>query len=112
MCVYGQHIVSGNEAEVKRLLSESENEEDGRKLCHPLCSCDACDRHISGSVLTNITYIIAFELIWVTLYIRCLIGSLGEYYVLNNKIMSCWVQCTYCVKLQNTLAAIEEEGYG
>uniref|UniRef100_A0A8C2BM62 Ankyrin repeat domain 27 (VPS9 domain) n=1 Tax=Cyprinus carpio TaxID=7962 RepID=A0A8C2BM62_CYPCA len=43
-----EHIVSGNEAEVKRLLSESENEEDGRKLCHPLCSCDACDRHISG----------------------------------------------------------------
>uniref|UniRef100_A0A672K8L9 Ankyrin repeat domain 27 n=1 Tax=Sinocyclocheilus grahami TaxID=75366 RepID=A0A672K8L9_SINGR len=43
-----EHIVSGNEAEVKRLLSESENEEDGRKLCHPLCSCDTCDRHISG----------------------------------------------------------------
>ncbi|KAF4095375.1 hypothetical protein G5714_024453 [Onychostoma macrolepis] len=43
-----EHIVSGNEAEVKRLLSESENEDDGRKLCHPLCSCDACDRHISG----------------------------------------------------------------
>ncbi|XP_043084008.1 ankyrin repeat domain-containing protein 27 isoform X3 [Puntigrus tetrazona] len=43
-----EHILSGNEAEVKRLLSESENEEDGRKLCHPLCSCDACDRHISG----------------------------------------------------------------
>uniref|UniRef100_A0A8C2BKU4 Ankyrin repeat domain 27 (VPS9 domain) n=1 Tax=Cyprinus carpio TaxID=7962 RepID=A0A8C2BKU4_CYPCA len=48
-----EHIVSGNEAEVKRLLSESENEEDGRKLCHPLCSCDACDRHISGSVRLN-----------------------------------------------------------
>ncbi|KAK2867555.1 hypothetical protein Q8A67_025672 [Cirrhinus molitorella] len=43
-----EHIMSGNEAEVKRLLSESENEEDGRKLCHPLCSCDACDSHISG----------------------------------------------------------------
>ncbi|XP_067292135.1 ankyrin repeat domain-containing protein 27 isoform X2 [Pseudorasbora parva] len=43
-----EHIVSGNEAEVKRLLSESESEEDGRKLCHPLCSCDACDLHISG----------------------------------------------------------------
>lgn len=51
--VYGQHIVSGNEAEVQRLLSESESEEDGRKLCHPLCSCDACDLHISGSVLTD-----------------------------------------------------------
>lgn len=43
-----EHIVSGNEAEVKRLLSESESEEDGKKLCHPLCSCDACDLHISG----------------------------------------------------------------
>ncbi|XP_016094055.1 ankyrin repeat domain-containing protein 27-like isoform X3 [Sinocyclocheilus grahami] len=43
-----EHIVRGNEAEVKRLLSNSENEEDGRKLCHPLCSCDTCDRHISG----------------------------------------------------------------
>uniref|UniRef100_A0A671L6E6 VPS9 domain-containing protein n=1 Tax=Sinocyclocheilus anshuiensis TaxID=1608454 RepID=A0A671L6E6_9TELE len=43
-----EHIVRGNEAEVKRLLSKSENEEDGRKLCHPLCSCDTCDRHISG----------------------------------------------------------------
>ncbi|XP_048014031.1 ankyrin repeat domain-containing protein 27 [Megalobrama amblycephala] len=43
-----EHIVSGNEAEVQRLLSESESEEDGRKLCHPLCSCDACDLHISG----------------------------------------------------------------
>ncbi len=50
--------MSGKEAEVKRLLSESENEEHGRKLCHPLCSCDACDRHISRSGLTNIIYII------------------------------------------------------
>uniref|UniRef100_A0A673H2H5 Ankyrin repeat domain 27 (VPS9 domain) n=1 Tax=Sinocyclocheilus rhinocerous TaxID=307959 RepID=A0A673H2H5_9TELE len=43
-----EHIVRGNEAEVKRLLSKSEDEEDRRKLCHPLCSCDTCDRHISG----------------------------------------------------------------
>ncbi|XP_077067659.1 ankyrin repeat domain-containing protein 27 isoform X2 [Siphateles boraxobius] len=43
-----EYIVSGNEVEVQRLLSESESEEDGRKLCHPLCSCDACDLHISG----------------------------------------------------------------
>lgn len=43
-----EHIVSGNEQEVQRLLSESESEEDGRKLCHPLCSCDACDLRISG----------------------------------------------------------------
>ncbi|KAK7116987.1 hypothetical protein R3I94_022503 [Phoxinus phoxinus] len=43
-----EYIVSGNEVEVQRLLSESESEEDGKKLCHPLCSCDACDLHISG----------------------------------------------------------------
>lgn len=53
VCVCGQYIVSGNEVEVQRLLSESESEEDGKKLCHPLCSCDACDLHISGSVLTD-----------------------------------------------------------
>ncbi|XP_051548331.1 ankyrin repeat domain-containing protein 27-like isoform X2 [Myxocyprinus asiaticus] len=46
-CLF-EHIASGNEAEVKRLLSESESEEDGRKMCHPLCSCDTCDLHISG----------------------------------------------------------------
>ncbi|KAI7811583.1 putative ankyrin repeat domain-containing protein 27 [Triplophysa rosa] len=43
-----EHIVSGNVSEVQRLLCESENEEDGMKMCHPLCSCDACDLRISG----------------------------------------------------------------
>ncbi|KAA0724150.1 Ankyrin repeat domain-containing protein 27 [Triplophysa tibetana] len=43
-----EHIVSGNVSEVQRLLCESENEEDGVKMCHPLCSCDACDLRISG----------------------------------------------------------------
>ncbi|XP_051546305.1 ankyrin repeat domain-containing protein 27-like isoform X3 [Myxocyprinus asiaticus] len=46
-CLF-EHIVSGNEAEVKRLLSKIESEEEGRKMCHPLCSCDTCDLYISG----------------------------------------------------------------
>ncbi|XP_062848873.1 ankyrin repeat domain-containing protein 27 [Trichomycterus rosablanca] len=47
-CLF-EHIASGNEAEVKRLLSEGESEEEERrKMCHPLCSCDACDLHMSG----------------------------------------------------------------
>nr|XP_055047827.1 ankyrin repeat domain-containing protein 27 [Misgurnus anguillicaudatus] len=43
-----EHIVSGNEGEVQRLLSENENEDDGRQMCHPLCSCDSCDLRTSG----------------------------------------------------------------
>ncbi|KAI4905640.1 hypothetical protein NFI96_011324, partial [Prochilodus magdalenae] len=46
-CLF-EHIANGNEAEVKRLLSEGESEEDRRKMCHPLCSCDACDLRVSG----------------------------------------------------------------
>uniref|UniRef100_A0A1A8EE69 Ankyrin repeat domain 27 (VPS9 domain) n=1 Tax=Nothobranchius kadleci TaxID=1051664 RepID=A0A1A8EE69_NOTKA len=42
-----EHIASGNEAEVDRLLSESEGGEDVR-MCHPLCSCDLCDAQLSG----------------------------------------------------------------
>ncbi|KAM9815468.1 ankyrin repeat domain-containing protein 27 isoform 3-T3 [Syngnathus typhle] len=37
-----EHVADGNEAEVERLLSEGESEEDVRP-CHPLCSCDLCD---------------------------------------------------------------------
>ncbi|XP_077592024.1 ankyrin repeat domain-containing protein 27 isoform X3 [Stigmatopora nigra] len=44
-----EHISKGNEAEVARLLSESESEEDMR-LCHPLCSCDLCDLQQSGKL--------------------------------------------------------------
>ncbi|XP_064168093.1 ankyrin repeat domain-containing protein 27 [Anguilla rostrata] len=43
-----EHIANGSEAEVRRLLSEGESEEDGAQLCHPLCSCDQCERHLSG----------------------------------------------------------------
>ncbi|XP_057692141.1 ankyrin repeat domain-containing protein 27 isoform X2 [Corythoichthys intestinalis] len=44
-----EHIAKGNEAEVARLLSESESEEDMRP-CHPLCSCDLCDLQLSGKL--------------------------------------------------------------
>ncbi|KAK1888513.1 Ankyrin repeat domain containing protein 27, partial [Dissostichus eleginoides] len=40
-CLF-EHIANGDEVEVKRLLSEGENNEDVR-MCHPLCSCDLCD---------------------------------------------------------------------
>ncbi|XP_041966850.1 ankyrin repeat domain-containing protein 27 isoform X3 [Alosa sapidissima] len=43
-----EHVASGNEVEVQRLLSESEREEDGVKMCHPLCSCDSCELRLSG----------------------------------------------------------------
>uniref|UniRef100_A0AAR2KYU8 VPS9 domain-containing protein n=1 Tax=Pygocentrus nattereri TaxID=42514 RepID=A0AAR2KYU8_PYGNA len=46
-CLF-EHIANGNEAEVQRLLSEGESEEDRKKMCHPLCSCDACDLRVSG----------------------------------------------------------------
>uniref|UniRef100_A0AAY4D3U4 VPS9 domain-containing protein n=1 Tax=Denticeps clupeoides TaxID=299321 RepID=A0AAY4D3U4_9TELE len=39
---------NGNEAEVQRLLCESEGEEDVTKMCHPLCSCDDCELRLSG----------------------------------------------------------------
>uniref|UniRef100_A0AAY4D7C9 VPS9 domain-containing protein n=1 Tax=Denticeps clupeoides TaxID=299321 RepID=A0AAY4D7C9_9TELE len=42
------HIANGNEAEVQRLLCESEGEEDVTKMCHPLCSCDDCELRLSG----------------------------------------------------------------
>ncbi|KAK2842824.1 hypothetical protein Q5P01_013024 [Channa striata] len=44
-----EHIANGNEAEVKRLLSEGESDEDVR-ICHPLCSCDLCDLQLSGKL--------------------------------------------------------------
>ncbi|KAI3371349.1 hypothetical protein L3Q82_023562 [Scortum barcoo] len=42
-----EHIANGNEADVERLLSEGESNEDV-KTCHPLCSCDLCDLQLSG----------------------------------------------------------------
>ncbi|XP_028813868.1 ankyrin repeat domain-containing protein 27 isoform X2 [Denticeps clupeoides] len=46
-CLF-EHIANGNEAEVQRLLCESEGEEDVTKMCHPLCSCDDCELRLSG----------------------------------------------------------------
>ncbi|XP_066570143.1 ankyrin repeat domain-containing protein 27 isoform X2 [Amia ocellicauda] len=43
-----EHIANGCEEEVRRLLSEGESEEEGVEMCHPLCSCDRCERHTSG----------------------------------------------------------------
>ncbi|KAL4642171.1 ankyrin repeat domain-containing protein 27-like isoform X1 [Arapaima gigas] len=48
-CLF-EHIANGNEAEVRLLLNEGESEEDRSKLCHPLCSCDSCERHLSGKL--------------------------------------------------------------
>ncbi|KAK5866823.1 hypothetical protein PBY51_011367 [Eleginops maclovinus] len=45
-CLF-EHIANGDEAEVQRLLSEGENNEDV-SMCHPLCSCDLCDFQVSG----------------------------------------------------------------
>uniref|UniRef100_A0A3B4BHC3 VPS9 domain-containing protein n=1 Tax=Periophthalmus magnuspinnatus TaxID=409849 RepID=A0A3B4BHC3_9GOBI len=47
-CLF-EHIANGNEAEIERLLSEGESDEDIR-MCHPLCSCDLCDLQLSGSL--------------------------------------------------------------
>ncbi|KAM6937846.1 uncharacterized protein ankrd27 [Xenentodon cancila] len=45
-CLF-EHVANGNEAEVERLLRESEGDRDVR-MCHPLCSCDLCDVQLSG----------------------------------------------------------------
>lgn len=47
-CLF-EHIANGNEAEIERLLSEGETDEDIR-MCHPLCSCDLCDLQLSGKL--------------------------------------------------------------
>uniref|UniRef100_A0A8C7JIT7 Ankyrin repeat domain 27 n=1 Tax=Oncorhynchus kisutch TaxID=8019 RepID=A0A8C7JIT7_ONCKI len=46
--VVSAHIANGNEVEVQRVLSE--NQSDGVKGCHPLCSCDHCELRLSGSL--------------------------------------------------------------
>ncbi|XP_032403009.1 ankyrin repeat domain-containing protein 27 isoform X5 [Xiphophorus hellerii] len=54
-----EHIANGNEAEVERLLSEGEADEDVG-MCHPLCSCDLCDGHLSGR-LNDLSIITPFS---------------------------------------------------
>nr|XP_033941738.1 LOW QUALITY PROTEIN: ankyrin repeat domain-containing protein 27 [Pseudochaenichthys georgianus] len=58
-CLF-EHIANGDEVEVKRLLSEGENNEDFR-MCHPLCSCDLCDLHVSGSALNDPSIVTPFS---------------------------------------------------
>ncbi|XP_069491549.1 ankyrin repeat domain-containing protein 27 isoform X2 [Ambystoma mexicanum] len=44
-------IASGNQVEVERLLSQAESDEDTvQKMCHPLCSCDSCEKLVSGKL--------------------------------------------------------------
>ncbi|KAM4733686.1 ankyrin repeat domain-containing protein 27 isoform 2-T2 [Anableps anableps] len=50
-----EQIANGNKVEVERLLNEGEGDEDVR-MCHPLCSCDLCDGHLSGR-LNNLSII-------------------------------------------------------
>ncbi|XP_041077280.1 ankyrin repeat domain-containing protein 27-like isoform X2 [Polyodon spathula] len=45
-CLF-EHIASGNVGEVEKLLSEGENEEESIPMCHPLCSCDTCEKQLS-----------------------------------------------------------------
>ncbi|XP_029464279.1 ankyrin repeat domain-containing protein 27 isoform X2 [Rhinatrema bivittatum] len=46
-CLF-KHIASGNQEEVERLLSQGESDEDTVQMCHPLCSCDNCEKVVSG----------------------------------------------------------------
>uniref|UniRef100_A0A4X1TPK9 Ankyrin repeat domain-containing protein 27 n=1 Tax=Sus scrofa TaxID=9823 RepID=A0A4X1TPK9_PIG len=47
-CLF-QHIASGNQKEVERLLSQEDQDKDAvQKMCHPLCFCDDCEKLVSG----------------------------------------------------------------
>ncbi|XP_056381704.1 ankyrin repeat domain-containing protein 27 isoform X2 [Hyla sarda] len=49
-CLF-QHIASGNQNEVEKILNQGDaDEEVVQKLCHPLCSCDRCDKLASGKL--------------------------------------------------------------
>lgn len=54
-----EHIANGNESEVESLLSDGEGDDDVR-MCHPLCSCDLCDVHLSGR-LNDLSIITPFS---------------------------------------------------
>ncbi|KAL6090111.1 hypothetical protein STEG23_003463 [Scotinomys teguina] len=44
-----KHIASGNQKEVERLLSQDDQDKDVmQKMCHPLCSCEDCEKLVSG----------------------------------------------------------------
>lgn len=47
-CLF-KHIASGNQKEVERLLSQDDQDKDTmQKMCHPLCSCEDCEKLVSG----------------------------------------------------------------
>ncbi|XP_053557650.1 ankyrin repeat domain-containing protein 27 [Bombina bombina] len=47
-CLF-EHIASGNKEEVEKLLSQGDQDEEiVCKLCHPLCSCDKCEKFGAG----------------------------------------------------------------
>uniref|UniRef100_A0A452F0F2 Ankyrin repeat domain-containing protein 27 n=1 Tax=Capra hircus TaxID=9925 RepID=A0A452F0F2_CAPHI len=47
-CLF-QHIASGNQKEVERLLSQEDQDKDAvQTMCHPLCFCDDCEKLVSG----------------------------------------------------------------
>ncbi|KAH0619590.1 hypothetical protein JD844_000322 [Phrynosoma platyrhinos] len=49
-CLF-QHIASGNQEEVERLLSQGDNDKDTvQKMCHPLCFCETCEKLVSGKL--------------------------------------------------------------
>uniref|UniRef100_A0A8C5PX78 Ankyrin repeat domain 27 n=1 Tax=Leptobrachium leishanense TaxID=445787 RepID=A0A8C5PX78_9ANUR len=49
-CLF-KHVASGNQEEVEELLSQGDSDEDvTQKMCHPLCSCDSCDKLVSGKL--------------------------------------------------------------
>lgn len=45
-----QHIASGNQKEVERLLSQEDHDREAiaQTMCHPLCFCDDCEKLMSG----------------------------------------------------------------
>uniref|UniRef100_A0ACB8EAU8 Uncharacterized protein n=1 Tax=Sphaerodactylus townsendi TaxID=933632 RepID=A0ACB8EAU8_9SAUR len=46
-----QHVASGNQDEVERLLSQGDSDKDTvQKMCHPLCFCDKCEKLVSGKL--------------------------------------------------------------
>ncbi|XP_040185396.1 ankyrin repeat domain-containing protein 27 isoform X2 [Rana temporaria] len=49
-CLF-KHIASGNREEVEKMLNQGEADEEAvQKMCHPLCSCDSCDKLASGKL--------------------------------------------------------------
>ncbi|CAK6436896.1 unnamed protein product [Pipistrellus nathusii] len=47
-CLF-EHIASGNQKEVERLLSQEDQDKDAiQKMCHPLCFCEDCEKLVSG----------------------------------------------------------------